>query len=47
MIKIIEKEVGKEAKINFEKIQLGDVKSTYANIDYSREMLLQSKNFNQ
>ena len=39
MIKIIEKEVGKEAKINFEKIQLGDVKSTYANIDYSREML--------
>ena len=39
MINIIEKELGKSAKINFESIQPGDVKITYADIEKSKKLL--------
>ena len=39
MIKIIENELGKSAKINFESIQPGDVIRTFADIEKSKELL--------
>tara|TARA_B100000575_G_C23089154_1_gene627849 strand:- start:345 stop:1304 length:960 start_codon:yes stop_codon:yes gene_type:complete len=39
MIKIIEEELGKKAKINLMDMQLGDVEKTYANIDYTKDKL--------
>ena len=39
MISQIESCLGKKAKINFCDIQLGDVKSTLADIEYSKKML--------
>ena len=44
MINIIEKEIGLEAIINFEEMQPGDVKETYADIKKSEEMLNYSPN---
>ena len=38
-ISILEDKIGKKAIINFEPMQLGDVKTTYANIDHSALML--------
>ena len=39
MISIIEKNIGKKAKMNFEEMQMGDVKRTFADINYSSRML--------
>ncbi len=39
MISLIEKNIGKEAIINFKDLQPGDVENTYACIDYSKEKL--------
>ncbi len=39
LIQIIEKELGKKADINFMDCQPGDVKATYADIEYSKKML--------
>ena len=39
MISLIEKSLGKKAKIIFKKLQPGDVGETYANIEYSQKML--------
>jgi len=39
MISIIEKNIGKKAKINFEGMQMGDVKRTFADINYSSRLL--------
>jgi UDP-glucuronate 4-epimerase len=38
-IKIIEKDIGKKAKINFMPMQLGDVKETYANVEKAEKLL--------
>ncbi len=40
MIKLIENGFGKKAKINFQDIQPGDVKETFADIDHSVDLLL-------
>ena len=37
MISIIEKELGKKAKLDFKPMQLGDVKESFADINYSKE----------
>jgi UDP-glucuronate 4-epimerase len=39
MIKLIEKSLNKNAKINYKDMQPGDVESTYADIEYSKEKL--------
>ena len=39
MISIIEKELGKKAKLDFKPMQPGDVKESFADIDYSKEKL--------
>jgi len=39
MIEILEKEIGEKAIIDFQAMQLGDVKETFADIDYSTKML--------
>ena len=39
VISVIEEELGIKANIDFKKIQPGDVKETYANIDYSKEKI--------
>ena len=39
MIKIIEKSLNKEAKINYLPLQLGDIKESFANIDKSKKLL--------
>ena len=39
MIKYIEDYIDKKAKINYMDMQPGDVKETYADIDYSRKKL--------
>jgi len=39
MIHLIENGLNKKAKINYEDIQLGDVKKTYADINYSKKLL--------
>ena len=39
MINLIENELGKEAEINFEPMQPGDVVESFANIDKSKELL--------
>ena len=39
MISIIEKELDKKAKINFEPMQPGDVKASFADIERSKELL--------
>ncbi len=39
MIRIIEKEIGKKAKIEFFPMQPGDVKESFADIDHSQKML--------
>ena len=39
MISLIEKNIGKEAIINFKDLQPGDVENTYACINYSKEKL--------
>tara|TARA_Y100001958_G_C21222973_1_gene548319 strand:+ start:843 stop:1805 length:963 start_codon:yes stop_codon:yes gene_type:complete len=38
-ISILENEIGKKAKINYQPMQTGDVKTTYANIDHSIKKL--------
>ena len=38
-ISILEKEIGKKAIINYQPMQTGDVKTTYANIDHSIKKL--------
>ena len=39
IVRIIESKIGKNAKVNFEPIQLGDVKETYADIEKSKKKL--------
>jgi len=39
IIRLIEKNIGKNAIINFKDMEPGDVAQTYANIDYSRKKL--------
>ena len=39
LIRVIEKGLNKTAKIEYEKIQPGDVKRTYSDIDYTKEKL--------
>ena len=39
MVKLIESNLGLKAKIEFEGMQKGDVENTYADIEYSRDML--------
>ena len=39
MISLIEKELGRKAKIDFKGMQPGDVKESFADIDYSIEKL--------
>ena len=39
MVKLIEKKLNKKAIIDFQPMQPGDVKESYANIDYSIEKL--------
>lgn len=39
VIAIIENELGKKAKIDFQEMQLGDVQQTYADIEYSKEKI--------
>ena len=39
VVRIIESKIGKSAKVNFEPIQLGDVKETYADIEKSKKKL--------
>ena len=39
MIRILEDKLGLEAAIDFEDIQPGDVKSTFADIEHSKNML--------
>ena len=39
MIRLIEKSIGKQAIIKFENLQPGDVKSTHACINYSKNKL--------
>ncbi len=42
MIKILERKLGKKAIINFEKMQPGDVKESFADIEKSKEKLIYS-----
>ena len=39
VIAIIEQELGMKAKIDFQQMQLGDVKQTYADIEHSKERI--------
>ena len=39
MIKLLEAEIGEKAKIKFKNIQPGDVKKTFADIEYSRKKI--------
>ena len=39
MIKLIEKAIGKKAKVQFKEIQLGDVKKTFSDIKYTKQKI--------
>ena len=46
MVNLIEKEIGKKAKINYKSLQPGDMVETFADIDLSKEKLDYSPKIN-